>query len=101
LAGVYTSRPSSFIGGFCFLKSELTRALPAFKRLMAGGAEGTAVLWVFWPREAAWDAEGIRSDMGITVDAVRACAAGLGLTPGHSGPWELDAVWSGMKLVGA
>lgn len=93
LAGVYASRPSLFIAGFCFLNSELTRALPAFKRLLAAG--GT--LWVFWPREEAWDAEGIRPEMGVTAEAVTACAASHGLAA--AGRCELDAVWSGLKLV--
>lgn len=103
LSGVYASRPSSFIGGFCFLKSELTRALPAFRRLMspgagaASGAAGAAVLWVFWPREEAWDAERIRPEMGVTAEAVTACAASLGLSA--AGHCELDAVWSGLKLA--
>jgi hypothetical protein len=93
LAGVYSSRPSLFIGGFCFLRSELTRALPAFRRLLAGG--GT--LWVFWPKPGAWDAEGIRPEMGITPEAVSECAAALGLQRSES--CELDEVWSGLKLV--
>ena len=92
LAGVYSSRPAPFIAGFCFLKSELTRALPAFKRLLASG--GT--LWVFWPGPAAWDAEGIRPEMGVTAAAVSACADALGLAADESR--VLDDVWSGMRL---
>ncbi len=92
LAGVYSSSPSAFIGGFCFLHSELTRALPAFRRLLAAG--GT--LWVFWPKPAAWDAEGIRPEAGITPEAVTACAASLGLQSVTA--CELDDVWAGVRL---
>lgn len=95
LAGVYSSAPSLFIGGFCFLRSELTRALPAFKRLLASG--GT--LWVFWPKPVAWDAEGIRPEAGITTEFVSDCAASLGLK--GMTVYQLDPVWEGMKLVPA
>ena len=92
LAGVYSSRPSSFVAGFCFLRSELTRALPAFKRLTAPGG----ALWVFWPGPAAWDAEAIRPELGVTAEAVAVCAASLGLAAGET--CTLDAVWSGVRL---
>lgn len=93
LAGVYSSRTSPFIGGFCWLHSELTRALPAFRRLLATG--GT--LWVFWPKPGAWDAEGIRPETGITPEIMNDCAALLGLQ--RAAVYDLDEVWSGVKLV--
>jgi hypothetical protein len=93
LAGVYSSQPSLLIGGFCFLKPELTRALPAFKRLLSPG--GT--LWVFWPKEAAWHAEDIRPEMGVTPEDVRACSTALGLQEADT--CELDDVWTGVKFI--
>lgn len=93
LAGVYSSQPASFIGGFCWLHSELTRALPAFRRLLAKG--GT--LWVFWPKPGAWDAEGIRPETGITPEIMNDCAVLLGLQ--RAAAYDLDDVWSGVKLV--
>lgn len=95
LAGVYSSQPAAFIGGFCWLRSELTRALPAFRRLLATG--GT--LWVFWPKPVAWEAEDIRPETGITTEAVHACAASLGLVSASA--CDLDEVWAGVKLVPA
>lgn len=95
LAGVYSSQPVTFIGGFCWLRSELTRALPAFRRLLAAG--GT--LWVFWPKPEAWEAEDIRPETGITPEAVHACAATLGLVSASA--CDLDEVWAGVKLVPA
>lgn len=93
LAGVYSAQPSVSIGGFCFLTSELSRALPAFKRLLAQGG----VLWIFWPKPQAWHAEGIRPEMGVTIEAVQSLAANLGLA--HVDSAEVDEVWTAAKFV--
>jgi hypothetical protein len=53
-------------------------------------------VWVFWPKAAAWDAEGIRPEMGVTVGAVQALAASLRLA--HVDSAEVDEVWAGAKF---
>jgi|GEM_PF-3962385 len=93
LSGVYSSRPSLFVVGFCYLLPELTRAVPAFKRLVAPGGN----LWVLWPRAESWDAEAIRPEMGVTEEAVQRLAASLGLA--LAGRAEVDDVWTAAKLA--
>lgn len=93
LAGVYKLRPSSFLWCFCSLESELKRALPALRRVLAD--EG--MLWISWPKKASWKRLGLDPALAITEDAIRALALPLGLVDVKV--CAVDEVWSGLKLV--
>jgi hypothetical protein len=67
--------------------------LPALRRTLLD--EGT--LWVSWPKKAAWKSQGIRPEMGITEDAIRAYALPLGLVDVKV--CAVDETWSGLKLM--
>jgi hypothetical protein len=93
LAGIYQSRPSSFLWGFCETSAELKRALPALRRVLEDG--GT--LWISWPKKAAWKTLGLDPDKALTEDAIRAQALPLGLVDVKV--CAADEVWSALKLM--
>jgi hypothetical protein len=93
LAGIYLSKPSSFLWVFCDLEAELKRALPALRRILED--EGT--LWVSWPKKAAWKSLKLDPAKAVTEDAIRAAAFSLGLVDVKV--CAVDEVWSGLKLV--
>jgi hypothetical protein len=93
LAGIYQSRPSSFLWVFCELEAELKRALPALRRALEDG--GT--LWVSWPNKNAWKALKLDPAKALTEDAVREHALPLGLVDVKV--CAVDEVWSGLKLM--
>jgi hypothetical protein len=93
LAGIYQSRPSSFLWCFCEQEAELKRALPALRRILEDG--GT--LWVSWPKKSAWPSLGLDPDKAVTEDTIRKHALPLGLVDVKV--CAVDEIWSGLKLM--
>lgn len=96
LAGIYQSRPSSFLWCFCEAQAELKRALPALSRILEDGG----VLWISWPRKASWKSTGLDEDKALTESAVREQALPLGLTGSTDvKTYPVNEVWAGLKLT--
>ena len=72
---------------FCTKKSELARALGAYRK----GLGPSAAVWVSWPKKAA------KVPTDITEDVVREVALPLGFVDVKV--CAVDEVWSGLKLV--
>jgi hypothetical protein len=88
LAGIYQSRPSSFLWCFCEAQAELKRALPALCRILEDGG----VLWISWPKKSSWKSLGLDADKALTEDFVREQAKSLGLADMKT--CAVDEVWS-------
>ena len=80
-------RTTNVVHVFATKKSELSHALPAYRKRLDPEATG----WVSWPKKAA------KVATDITEDVVREVALPLGFVDVKV--CAVDDVWSGLKLV--
>lgn len=80
-------RTTNAVHIFTTRRSELSRALPAYRKRL----NPEAIVWVSWPKKAA------KVDTDITEDVVREIALPLGFVDVKV--CAVDEVWSGLKLV--